>query len=80
VALPSGARREPPPGPSLGPPLDLPGVAALIGCSPWTVRQTLIRRGIPHFRSGASGRLIFYRDQVIRWICEQQSKGGFRIR
>jgi len=56
------------------------GVAALIGCSPWTVRQTLIRRGIPHFRSGASGRLIFYRDQVIRWICEQQSKGGSRIR
>ena len=72
MALPSGARKEPPPGPSLGPPLDLPGVAALIGCSPWTVRQTLIPRGLPHFRFKANGRLIFYRDQVIRWIENQQ--------
>jgi len=80
VALPSGARPEPQPGPSLGPPLDLAGVAALIGCSPWTVRQTLIRKGLPHFRPGASGHLIFYRDQVVRWICEQQSKGGKRTR
>jgi phage terminase Nu1 subunit (DNA packaging protein) len=53
-------------------------VARLIGCSPWTVRQTLIPRGLPHFRSGASGRLIFYRDQVIRWIYEQQ-QGGKQI-
>jgi hypothetical protein len=47
-------------------------VAALIGCSPWTVRQTLIPRGLPHFRFKANGRLIFYRDQVIRWIENQQ--------
>ena len=32
----------------------------MIGCSPWTVRQTLIPRGLPHFRFKASGRLIFY--------------------
>ena len=50
-------------------------VARLIGCSPWTVRQTLIPRGLPHFRFKASGRLIFYRDQVIRWI-ENQQQGG----
>ena len=59
----------------LGPPLDIRGVAGLIGCSPWTVRQTLIPRGLPHFRFKASGRLIFYRDQVIRWI-ENQQQGG----
>ena len=65
-------------GPLLGAPLDMRAVARLIGCSPWTVRQTLIPRGLPHFRSGASGRLIFYRDQVIRWIYEQQ-QGGKQI-
>jgi hypothetical protein len=59
----------------LGPPLDIRAVACLIGCSPWTLRQTLLRRGIPHFRFTASGRLIFYRDQVIRWI-ESQQQGG----
>ena len=57
-------------------PLSIDQVARLIGCSPWTVRQTLIPRGLPHFRFKASGRLIFYRDQVIRWI-EKQQQGGF---
>jgi len=66
-----------PPAPPLGLPLDMRQVADLIGCSPWTVRQTLIPRGLPHFRFGASGKLIFYRDQVVRWIENQQSKGGF---
>ncbi len=56
----------------LGEPLGIREVAALIGCSPWTVRQTLVPRGIPFFRSGASGRLIFYRDQIERWIEQQQ--------
>jgi hypothetical protein len=54
--------------PALGPPLSIRDVARLIGCSPWTVRQTLIPQGLPVFRSGASGKLIFYRDQVVRWI------------
>jgi hypothetical protein len=61
----------------LGPPLDITAAASLIGCSPWSVRYTLIPRGLPHFRSGASGKLIFYTNQIIRWI-EQQQKGGFR--
>ena len=63
------AEREP-----LGNPLSITEVARLIGCSPWTVRQTLIPRGLPHFRFRANGRLVFYRDQVIRWI--EKHQGG----
>ena len=59
-------------GHSLGEPLCIEEAAELIGCSPWTVRQTLIPRGLPHFRFKANGRLIFYQDQVIRWIEKQQ--------
>ena len=59
----------------LGPPLSIAEAARLIGCSPWTVRQTLIPRGLPHFRFKASGRLVFYQDQIIRWI-ERQQQGG----
>ncbi len=59
----------------LGSPLTIRQVAKLIGCSPWTVRQTLIPRGLPHFRFTASGRLTFYTNQVIRWI-EKQQIGG----
>jgi hypothetical protein len=59
-----------------GPPLSIRQVAALIGCSPWTVRQTLIPRGLPYFRFAASGRLIFYTNQIVGWIENQQ--GGIR--
>ena len=59
----------------LGPPLGLAQVAYLIGCSPWTVRQTLIPQGLPVFRSAASGKLIFYTNQVVRWI-ERKQQGG----
>ena len=61
--------------PALGLPLDIKQVAAVIGCSPWTVRQKLLPRGLPFFRSAASGKLIFYTDQVARWI-ESQQQGG----
>ena len=60
----------------LGPPLGLAQVAYLIGCSPWTVRQTLIPQGLPVFRSAASGKLIFYTNQVVRWI-ERKQQGGY---
>ena len=60
----------------LGPPLSIRQVAALIGCSPWTVRQTLMPRGLPFFRSAASGRLIFYTNQIVGWIESQQFQGG----
>ena len=60
------------PGSTLGVPLDIRGVARLIGCSPWTVRQRHMTHGLPHFRAGANGKLIFYRGQVVRWIESQQ--------
>jgi hypothetical protein len=58
----------------LGEPMGIREVAQLIGCSPWSVRQTLLRRGLPHWRSGPSGKLIFYRDQVVRWVLDQQKR------
>jgi len=59
---------------ALGRPLSIRQVARLIGYSPWTVRQKLLSLGLPVFRSGASGRLIFYEAQVIRWI--EKIQGG----
>lgn len=58
----------------LGEPLSIWEVARMIGCSAWTVRNRLLRLGLPHFRSGPSGRLIFYRDQVVRWILQKQQE------
>jgi len=62
----------------LGQALDIGQVARLVGCSPWSIRNTWIPRGLPHFRSGASSKLIFYTDQVVSWI-ERQQKGGFKM-
>ena len=59
---------------SLGQPMDIRSAAALFGCSAWTIRQTLIPRGLPHFRMTSKGKLFFYRDQVIRWIEAQQTQ------
>jgi hypothetical protein len=66
---PSDAPAEP-----LGLALSIRDAARIIGCSPWTVRQTLIPRGLPFFRSGASGKMIFYRNQIVRWI--ETHQGG----
>lgn len=62
----------------LGEPMDVKQVARLIGCSDWTVRQKHLQQGLPCFRSGPSGRLTFYRNQVVAWILEKQKeqKGG----
>lgn len=60
----------------LGPPLSIGQVARLLGCSPWSVRNTWIPKGLPFFRSGASSKLIFFEAQVVRWIERQQAKGG----
>ncbi len=62
----------PPPEP-LGAPLSTDEAARVIGCSVWTVRQKLVPRGLPYFRCGG-GRLIFYKNQIIRWV-EAQQKG-----
>ena len=59
---------------ALGTPLNIRQVAALIGCSVWTVRQTLIPKDLPHLRLATHGRLIFYEDQIIRWIEKKQSE------
>jgi len=61
----------------LGVPLDIRQVARLVGCSPWSIRNKWIPKGLPHFRSGASSKLIFYTDQVVRWI-ERQQQGGIK--
>jgi hypothetical protein len=58
----------------LGEPLSIREVAQLIGCSVWTVRQQCLRQGLPHFRVSRTGRLIFYRNQVIRWLIHNQQE------
>ncbi len=66
------------PDPILGEPLTIAEVARLIGCSVWTVRQRYLPSGLPYLRIGKTGKLMFYRNQVVRWIFEKQnqSKGG----
>lgn len=74
-ALPEAGEREiPVPGEALGEPLSIAEVALLIGCSVWTVRQQCLRQGLPHFRASRSGRLIFYRNQVVRWLIAKQKE------
>jgi hypothetical protein len=76
--LPTGLPgKSPDPRDELGLPLDISQVAELIGCSPQTVRRNLLIRGLPHFRSAASGKLIFYSAQVVAWLRKRQKvKGG----
>jgi len=61
---------------ALGEPLSIRKVAQLIGCSAWTVRHGYLPQGLPYFRSGPAGKLVFYRNQVVTWILQQQRKGG----
>ncbi len=56
----------------LGAPLSIREVARLIGCSAWTVRQSYLPQGLPHLRSGPRSKLIFFHDQIVRWILEHQ--------
>ena len=60
----------------LGVPLSIRDVARLFGCSIWTVRQRYLSQGLPYLRTGPNSKLIFFRDQVVRWILENQQKGG----
>jgi hypothetical protein len=64
--------------PPLGDPLSIHAVAELLGCSAWTVRQRYMPQGLPHLRACASGKLVFFREQVIAWILkrQQRQKGG----
>ena len=76
----SGGQNYPPHYPPvpelLGPPLSIREVAELLGCSDWTVRHGHLPQGLPYFRSGPGGKLVFFRNQVIQWILQQQRKGG----
>lgn len=56
----------------LGEALTIGQVAEILGCSAWTVRNQCLRRGLPHFRIGGVGKLVFYRNQVTRWVLDQQ--------
>jgi hypothetical protein len=66
--------------PELGQPLSISEVASVLGCSLWTVRQRYMRQGLPYLRTSATGKLVFFREQVIDWIVERQKrqKGGIR--
>jgi hypothetical protein len=64
---------------ALGSPLSIQAVADLIGCSSWTVRQRYLVAGLPHHRLTPNGKLIFYQNQVIRWLLTQQEKGGMSL-
>lgn len=73
AALPEGARCAMNTAPDiLGEPLAIADVARLLGCSAWTVRQRYLPSGLPHFRIGKSGKITFYRNQVVQWILENQ--------
>ncbi|MHB8217064.1 MAG: hypothetical protein ACYDDS_13385 [Candidatus Sulfotelmatobacter sp.] len=64
---------------ALGDPMTIDDVATLLGCSPWTVRQRYLPQGLPHLRTCASGKLVFFREQIIAWILkrqQQRQKGG----
>ena len=76
AALPEGARCGMSTAPDmLGEPLAIRDVARLIGCSVWTVRQRYLPSGLPYFRIGKVGRITFYRNQVVKWILENQITG-----
>jgi hypothetical protein len=60
----------------LGAPLSTREVARVIGCSAWTVRHRYLPAGVPHVRIGPAGKLIFYTNQVVRWLLRQQQRGG----
>jgi len=59
---------------TLGEPLTIREVSRLLGCSVWTVRQRCLAQGLPYFRVAKTGKLIFYRNQVTRWILEKQKQ------
>jgi len=59
----------------LGEPMSIGQVAEVLGCSVWTVRQRYLPSGLPYFRIGSAGKLLFYRKQIVQWILEKQTKG-----
>jgi hypothetical protein len=66
--------------PALGDPMTIQEAAELLGCSAWTVRQRYLSQGLPHLRACASGKLVFFREQVIGWILKRQKQKGGTLR
>jgi hypothetical protein len=60
----------------LGKPLSISEVAILIGVSVWTLRHRYLAAGLPYFRVGQVGKLLFYKNQIIHWLLTEQRKGG----
>ena len=56
--------------------MDIAQVATLLGCSVWTIRQKYVPQGLPHLRTGETGKFVFFRNQVINWILKRQKQGG----
>jgi hypothetical protein len=63
----------------LGTPLAIRDVARMFGCSEWTVRQRLIRLGLPCIRLTPNGKLVFFQNQIVRWVLERQRQKGVYI-
>lgn len=59
---------------SLGDALNINEVAAVLGCSTWTVRQKYLPQGLPCLRTSTTGKFVFFRRQVLDWILERQRK------
>lgn len=78
LVAPSLGQRYPQQNPTLidplGEPMTIREVARVLGCSVWTVRQRYLPRGLPYLRLGSNGKLLFYRNQVVRWVLEKQKE------
>ncbi len=64
----------------LGKPMSIREVAKVFGCSEWTVRQRYLPLGLPHFRLSPAGKLLFFHNQIVRWVLEKQRQKGGMIR
>ncbi len=64
----------------LGEVMTIVQVAEMFGCSAWTIRHKLVPAGLPVFRFSPSGKLTFFREQVVAWVLERQKqqKGGIQ--
>src|SRR5271166_976545 len=58
-------------GDPLGAPMTIRDVARVFGCSEWTVRQQYLPKGLPHFRLSPAGKLLFFHNQIVRWVLEK---------
>jgi hypothetical protein len=65
-------------GDPLGKPMSIREVAKVFACSEWTIRQRYLPLGLPHFRLSPTGKLLFFHNQIVRWVLEiQRQKGGY---